>query len=494
MKKNNKAHEEKHPASNVIGRAYGIIDEWNSKKFSSRRIVSRIKGALAEAKKKGAKSEKIRIELIAYLYALDMRIKEKYTNILRCIFSYFSWRRETDLLKLLRKKLRISPKEDTRTAIEVRLNELIERIALGKLDDDGDDETHGGKRNGAFDEEAVTSEEKEQEEASNDSKQQNSDIDEAKEAQEEKSEEKSENTRTEKEEVEAVEEQKAEEQTEKSEVEAESEKEETLKEEQEPQEELDSNSELEESKSQSSKRQKEENPFNEFEDSPPVRENVTENKQKEKIPFIDEVIMDNMIKGKADILGHNPLADVRNERDNAMREAIMWNVNDTESRTSDRDSHLYDAHLFDRNMSSRPTERDGGINSEQMKADTQAQNTNQPSLDKNMTTQSQESDVGIPTPDQAKTDSQSQNTSKENLHDIRIPVWVDMESDPENAMRREISYNLTSEAVLEMHDRLQDAMREHIKVVEAEHDAQSSKKEAPQTLKSESPTIVQGRK
>ena len=492
MKKNNTAKEGKHSANDIIERAYGIIDEWNSKEFSSRRIVSRIKGALSEAKKKGAKSEKIRIELIAYLYALDMRIKEKYTNILRCIFSYFSWRRETDLLKLLRKKLRISPKEDIRTAIEVRLDELIERIALGKLDDDGDDETHGGKRNGSSDEEAVTSEEKEQEEASNDSKQRPSDIDEAKEAQEEKSEEKSENTRTEKEKVEAVEEQKAEEQTEKSEVEAE--KEETLKEEQEPQEELDSDSEPEESKSQSSKRQKEENPFNDFQDPPPIRENVTENKQKEKISFIDEVIMDNMIKGKADIIGHNPLADVRNERDNAMREAIMWNVNDPENRTSDRDSHLYDAHLFDRNMASRPPERDGGINSDQMKADAQAQNTNQQSLDKNTTQQPQESDIGTPPPDQAKTDSQSQNTSKENLHDIRIPVWVDMESDPENAMRRIASYEMKSDTVQAIHDRLEEEMREHIKVVEAEHDAQSSKKEVPQTQKSESQTIVQGRK
>ena len=89
MKKNNTAKEGKHSANDIIERAYDILDEWNSKKISSRRIVSRIKGALAEAKKKGDKSEIIRIELIAYLYALDMRIKEKYTNILRCIFSYF---------------------------------------------------------------------------------------------------------------------------------------------------------------------------------------------------------------------------------------------------------------------------------------------------------------------------------------------------------------------------------------------------------------------
>ena len=75
-------------------------------------------------------------------------IKEKYNSILRCLFSYFSWRREARALVFLKRELNIPLGEtDIRNVIMLEIEKLTEDLEDG-WDEDGDDETHGGKRNG----------------------------------------------------------------------------------------------------------------------------------------------------------------------------------------------------------------------------------------------------------------------------------------------------------------------------------------------------------
>ena len=140
------SYQKQYTGDSVIERGYEIYDEWVNKGFSSRRIVSFAESAVAsvQAKRTGSSC----VEALSCLFALDMRIKERYNTLLKCLFSYFSWRRETRALKLLKGAFNISGSEtDIHTAIEVELIKLREKIENEEADD-GDDETRGGKRNG----------------------------------------------------------------------------------------------------------------------------------------------------------------------------------------------------------------------------------------------------------------------------------------------------------------------------------------------------------
>ena len=78
---------------NAIKRGYEIYDKWVDQKHGSREIVASARGAVTLFKKR--KNMAAFINALAHVFALDTRIKEKYNNILRCLFSYFSWHRET---------------------------------------------------------------------------------------------------------------------------------------------------------------------------------------------------------------------------------------------------------------------------------------------------------------------------------------------------------------------------------------------------------------
>ena len=77
---------------NVIKRGYEIYDEWTDQKHGSQKIVASAYSAVRLFEKR--KTMVAFIDALAYLFALDTRIKEYYNNILRCLFSFFSWRRD----------------------------------------------------------------------------------------------------------------------------------------------------------------------------------------------------------------------------------------------------------------------------------------------------------------------------------------------------------------------------------------------------------------
>ena len=144
----------------VIYRGYAIYDEWLKNKLSSRKIVESVENAVYAIAKKKTKSASA--EALSYLFALDMRIRERYKSILHCIFRYFSWRRETGALKRLKDIFNIPEEGDIRDAIEVALKAIRESIDVEDIED-SDDEIHGGKKNGKEAEEDSLSEDKEQE-------------------------------------------------------------------------------------------------------------------------------------------------------------------------------------------------------------------------------------------------------------------------------------------------------------------------------------------
>lgn len=157
-KKINSMKNEKLTGDAVIKRGYAIYDEWLEKKPSSRKIVESVENAVCAIAKN--KTKMASVEALSYLFALDMRIRERYKSILHCIFRYFSWRREIGALKRLKDILNIPVGGDIRDAIEVALQAIRESIDAEDIED-SDDETHGGKLNGKSEE--TVSENKQQE-------------------------------------------------------------------------------------------------------------------------------------------------------------------------------------------------------------------------------------------------------------------------------------------------------------------------------------------
>jgi hypothetical protein len=151
---------DKYKGDAVIHRGYAIYDEWLAKKLSSKKIVNRVIGAACSVKQNTTNAASI--EALSCLFALDLRIAERYKSILHCIFRCFSWRREANALNRLKGILHISKGEDIRSAIETRLQRLREDPA-DEIADDGDDEARGGKRNGKSAEEETLTEEKRRE-------------------------------------------------------------------------------------------------------------------------------------------------------------------------------------------------------------------------------------------------------------------------------------------------------------------------------------------
>ena len=191
MKKEFDFEREGYTGDAVINRGYGIYDDWIEKKVPSRKIVTQVKSAV-EAVKQGGKKSAV-VYALACLFALDTRIKEKYNSPWRCLFSYFSWRRETLAFKLLKDALKLPKDEsDIRAVIEIELERIRERLDAQEADED-DDETHGGKRNGKSQDQTSETEEKQEDEISENADEKVSDADEV---QEEASEEKTEELST----------------------------------------------------------------------------------------------------------------------------------------------------------------------------------------------------------------------------------------------------------------------------------------------------------
>ena len=92
--------QERYTSNGVIERGYAIYDEWNENKCKSRKIVNSVQMAVASFNAK--RTPEHHVTALSHLFALELRIKERYDNIFKCIILYFSWRRETGALETLK--------------------------------------------------------------------------------------------------------------------------------------------------------------------------------------------------------------------------------------------------------------------------------------------------------------------------------------------------------------------------------------------------------
>ena len=135
--------KEKYTANGVIDGGYKIYDKWKNKKYSSRKIVRSV--YLTASLRDTDKAKGAQVEALSYLFALDLRIKERYKTMLRLIVFFFAWRRETKALKWLRKQLNLSAYSgDIRSLIEIELERIRKILELEELDGK-DNRKKGGK-------------------------------------------------------------------------------------------------------------------------------------------------------------------------------------------------------------------------------------------------------------------------------------------------------------------------------------------------------------
>ena len=420
---------------NVIKRGYEIYDDWIEKKHDSRKIAASAERAVKLFKNR--KNMDAFIDALAYLFALDMRIKEKYNNILRCLFLYFSWRRETRALSFLKTALNIPLCDtDIRNLIAVEIEKVAEKLENG-WDEDGDDETHGGKRNGKSEEEAVATEEKAQEQEHEEKAEE---ITDAKESSEEKTEDHSEQaTSDEPIKNEASQQNPEEAISEEVEIVANDEKDQVKEE---NQNELKEESNVPDDKSAPSTDKKEEaKTYNDAVDSPPLYEENTRDQSDNKPSFIDEVIMDNMVKGKEDFIWHNPVDDVKQNKEADRPQDTVAHQNE-ESKESDKDAYLYDKMLATDKGEAQQT-----LNSESTK---QAEKVSETKTEQ---------------PKETIQNNDNATSTKEELQ----PLSETRQPDPtnvaqENNIAKELNENMSLESKLAYIRMQEEQFREHVNI------------------------------
>ena len=432
---------ETYTVDTVVRRGHRIYDEWETNNESSRKIVSDVENAISDVRQNGTRAASV--QALAFLFALELRVHETYRSILRCLLCYFAWRRETRALKRLKGLFHVADDDgDVRTVIEVALGRLREAMERGEADE-GDDETHGGKRNGASDADEVAAEEKGQEQATKEDAERVADTENAKEASEEKAEDVTEPKPSEKRAKEGGVRPQAEElpsEDVRPNVDAEreplqSEKRHEVKEETyEPGE----NTEPSTHKTQESK------PYNDAVDITPFYEETSRERPAPKTSFIDEVIMDNIIKGVKDIVGHNPLDDVKHSGE-ADGSRHVEGPPSEERQDTDKDAFLYDETLAN--------ER-GDL----------------PRADRGPATQSlgKASETKGGQPKESAPGTGGSGSAGQGAGSLRETIQVDLTQDRENELRREISNNMSEEAMTAIYEAQASAMREQLSIASAE--------------------------
>ena len=444
----------RYTGDSVIERGYAIYDEWTEKGYTSRRIVSAVERAVAGVRAKN--SMRAYTEALSCLFALDTRIKEKYNTLLRCLLSYFSWRRETRALGLLKNELKVPQGEsDIRSAIEVALKKKREQLESESIDD-SDDETHGGKRNGTSEQEAEAAKEKGREQTAEDSPEEQeelSDAEDEKEASEEKIEERSEQ--------EAPEEQAEELGEQESTKEALQEDpeiavEDTAERQEKQSEAKEENNGPEEKTETATDKAKNTTAYIDAVDHIPTFNDPSGEKNvAEQSSFIDELIIDNMVKGAKDLkdaIWHNPVDDV-----GGGREPLSNNTTTQQSEErggADKDTHLYDkSEMNDKLETSQMSEQPSNINPTEVKEQTPTPTPTQVVEQPTATIHEQ-------------TQSFDTTTAVKDTEDVRVPIQVDMNISVENQMRRDQNDNLTAEDVTA----IANVLREQMEIAMAELD------------------------
>lgn len=414
---------EKYNGNAVLVRGYEIYDEWKSNKLNSRKLVAHVERAVALMHANG--NRRAHIEALSYLFALDMRIKERYGTILRCLFLYFSWRREVRTLKWLSGELHISHNmTDIRAVIELELQKIREGFNGDELDGE-DDEARGGKQNGKVDEEIANNNAR-QDELAEHAPEQAADTKEIQEAAHEEANDPSDNTPTEENVVETEDFGEPKESIEVMQEDAENAKSDGKEKVQESKQDQikEENNEPETNSEPITDKAKETKAYNDAVDSPPLYEEVTVNdKKEEKLSFIDEVIIDNMVKGKEDFVTHNPLEDLKPERD--AHQAI-------ETKTQQ------DEKIKDSNLKDDLSQTDKG---------------------------SEQSDKQVKNDEKA---SESVSKGNNNPEDARVQIQIDMTAGAENEMIGNLNDSLTEEMAQYLKAAMEIEAREQLKIASEE--------------------------
>ena len=438
------SYQNQYVGNSIIERGYDIYDEWIDDGFTSHEILSyvdRITAALQSKKTTDAYAE-----ALSCLFALDIRISEKYSSFLRRIFSYFSWRREVRALNALKGALNVPINvSDIRTAIEVALKKLRENINAEEVDEE-DDETHGGKRNAKAEEEAVAAEEKEEEKAAEEKSEEITEAEETEEISEEKAEELGDKSPTKESKNEPDEQQLTETVEEANESSATESEEINLDEVLEIKEANDGPSEAVESAADKNKTAA---TYNDAIDSPVITDDLIGDKQSDKkISFIDEVIMDNMVKGKEDYISHNPLQDFKHSDELIQSDDVASQRTDEDKRT-DKDAHLYDRML---------------VND---KGDVQGSEKAEP-------TQQTEKMPEVKSEQPKDFVQKNDEPARQENEKFREPLQVDISHTQENEMRMELSYNMSPEAIEAIKEAQSAFMSGQLDILYAEHEAQAN--------------------
>ena len=432
MKKiTNFTREEKYTCDAVINRGYAIYDEWLEKKSSSRKIVDSVNNAVRVVKENKTKAASV--EALAYLFALDMRIKERYKSILYCIFRYFSWRRETNALKQLKGIFYISKSDDIRTAIEVELQNIRENINAEESDD-ADDEIHGGKKNGMTEEKNIGSENKQQEQTADEISEDSAETEELEATEEDTEEIDSDSV--------------AEEQIEEQVIESDEKQQNVSDESVSQTDELAQNLNEEEQAVQNENYLENENNSSLENKSKPLENNnyidavdsfffesEQKSEKKEKISSIEQIIMDDIINERKDYVTHNTLED-----DNPTKDDNQIHIDDSlkneKTKDATKDAYLYDSALKSDNV----VEQMQNVNVSQL-------NGEQTKVD------AQKTDLPMDTKDKT---------------DLRMPIQIDIDNDLENEYRKEIDRAMTPEMVEAMVKRMAEEGREQMKIAFAD--------------------------
>ena len=183
MKNSKIAHDKIHVSDTAIHAGHLLYEKWKREGYTSRKIARQAELAAASARADS-------IGAVSCLFALYMRIKERYADKVSRIIFYFSLKREMYALQSLEKVLHIAAiTQDVHTAIEVDLKKLGERIKIDDIIEDGDDTTHGGKHTEIPDEIEVDINSKKLDQAANNKQDEQLNTDESREATEQKNEE-----------------------------------------------------------------------------------------------------------------------------------------------------------------------------------------------------------------------------------------------------------------------------------------------------------------
>ena len=456
-KKNDNAYLNQY-ADNVIKRGFEIYDEWIDKKLNSKKIVALSEGAVKLFKKR--KTIDTLINALAYLFALDTRIKEKYNNIFLCLFSFFSWRREIRALKMLKSELNIPIDEtDIRNLIAVEIKKLVETLD-DEWNEDGDDDVHGGRSNGKSDDESLASEKQRDEQAPEENSEEIIDSEKADEKNEEQAKEQTEEKSEDDFQKETIDELK--EENDKNQQVTESLKEEidlTVKEEKEQyeQENIDNQNEANNGSNElsepSENKLTEINTYNDAVDSPPLYEESSANKSDDTaLSFADEVILDNMLKGKEELLNHNSIEDLEQNKESSLIDDISVQ-NEEKNENTNKDDYLYDKML-----SSGKEDASQSIESTNNEATSKnTENPTEKTTEKNVESKSEFKQETIHT-------NENKEAIKQEFEQLRVPIQVDINQSHDNVIANKINDNMSLESKLSYVRMQEDMMREQFTI------------------------------